>query len=93
MLLSYKPLHLEDQQRLQEEGCVVDIIILEGVKMLMMITTNLVERLHEEANKQKLHQGKGLMQRKIIGTTDTIETRIQVCCSRRNDMTTKIDAS
>ena len=27
MLLSYKPLHLEAQQRLQEEGCVVDIII------------------------------------------------------------------
>ena len=26
MLLSYKPLHLEAQQRLQEEGCVVDII-------------------------------------------------------------------
>ena len=25
MLLSYKPLHLEAQQRLQEEGCVVDI--------------------------------------------------------------------
>ena len=27
MLLSYKPLHLEAQQRLQEEGCVVDISI------------------------------------------------------------------
>ena len=25
MLLSYKPLHLEAQQRLQEEGCVLDI--------------------------------------------------------------------
>ena len=25
MLLSYKPLHLETQQCLQEEGCVVDI--------------------------------------------------------------------
>ena len=25
MLLSYKPLHLEAQQCLQEEGCVVDI--------------------------------------------------------------------
>ena len=25
MLLSYKPLDLETQQRLQEEGCVVDI--------------------------------------------------------------------
>ena len=26
MLLSYKPLHLEAQQRLPEEGCVADII-------------------------------------------------------------------
>ena len=25
MLLSYKPLHLEAQQRLQGEGCIVDI--------------------------------------------------------------------
>ena len=25
MLLSYKPLHSEAQQRLQEEGCIVDI--------------------------------------------------------------------
>ena len=31
MLLSYKPLHLEDQQRLQEEGCVVDIKLFSGV--------------------------------------------------------------
>ena len=38
----------------------------EGVKMLMMITTNFVERLHEEAIEQRLHQAKGLMQRKII---------------------------
>ena len=30
MLLSYKPLHLEAQQRLQEEGCVVDITSLRG---------------------------------------------------------------
>mgnify|MGYP005845301643 CR=1 FL=1 len=30
MLLSYKPLHLEDQQRLQEEGCVVDINYLDS---------------------------------------------------------------
>ena len=27
MLLSYIPLHLEAQQRLQEEGCVVDITV------------------------------------------------------------------
>ena len=30
MLLSYKPLHLEAQQRLQEEGCVVDIKLFSG---------------------------------------------------------------
>ena len=30
MLLSYKPLHLEDQQRLQGEGCVVDIKLFSG---------------------------------------------------------------
>ena len=30
MLLSYKPLHLEAQQRLQEECCVVDIKLFSG---------------------------------------------------------------
>ena len=30
LLLSYKPMHLEAQQRLQEEGCVVDIKIFFG---------------------------------------------------------------
>ena len=30
MLLSYKPLHLEAQQRLQKEGCVVDIKLFSG---------------------------------------------------------------
>ena len=39
MLLSYKPLHLEDQQRLQEEGCVVDIITRKG------LTTPLAHRV------------------------------------------------
>ena len=27
LLLSYKPLHLEAQQRLQEEGCIADIMV------------------------------------------------------------------
>lgn len=58
------------------------IDILEGVKMLMMITTNFVERLHEEAIEQRLHRAKGLMQGKITGTTDTTQTRNQVCYSR-----------
>ena len=56
--------------------------ILEEVKMLMMITINFVERLHEEVIEQRLHQVKGLMQQKIIGATDTTQTRGQVCCSR-----------
>ena len=51
------------------------IDILEEFKMLLMITTNSVERLHEEAIEQRLHQAKGLMQQKIIGSTDTTQTR------------------
>ena len=37
MLLSYKPLHLEAQQRLQEEDCVVDInarLMAEGLLLM-----------------------------------------------------------
>ena len=67
--------------------------IMEGVKMLMMIMTNFVERLHEEVIEQRLHQVKGLMQHKIIGTMDTTPTRHQACCVRRNDKTRKIDVS
>ena len=38
------------------------IDILEGVKMLMMITTNFVERIHEEPiEPQQLHQAKGVL--------------------------------
>ena len=37
------------------------IDILEGVKMLMMIMTNFVKRLHEEAVEQWLHQATRLM--------------------------------
>ena len=43
----------------------------------MMITTSFVKRLHEEAIEQRLHQAKGLMQQKIIGATDTTQTRGQ----------------
>ena len=39
---------------------------LEGVKMLMMITTNFVDRLQGEVIEPPLHQVKGLMQQKII---------------------------
>ena len=37
------------------------IAILEGVKMLMMTTTNFDERIHEEAIEQWLHQAKGVL--------------------------------
>ena len=47
LLLSYKPLHLEAQERLQEEGCVVDIkqflvplpgrLVLEGISLDLAI--------------------------------------------------------
>ena len=50
------------------------IDILKGVKILMMITTNFVERLHEDAFEQRLHPAKGLMQREIIGSTETTQT-------------------
>ena len=42
------------------------IDILEGVKMLTMITTNFVEKLNDEAIEHRLHQTKGLMQQNII---------------------------
>ena len=47
--------------------------ILEGVKMLMMITTNFVESLHENAIDQRWHQVKGMMKRKVIGTMGTTQ--------------------
>ena len=50
--------------------------ILEELRMLMMIMTSFVERLHE-AIEQRLHQATGLMQRKIIGTMDTTPTQNQ----------------
>ena len=37
MLLSYKPLHLEAQQRLEEEGCVVDITAMEHFPLLHVL--------------------------------------------------------
>ena len=33
------------------------------------------------------------MERKVIKTTDTRQTRNQACCSRRNDMTRRVDVS
>ena len=47
-----------------------------------------VERFHEDVINQRWHQVKGMMKRKVIGTTT--QTRNQACCSRRNDMMRKI---
>ena len=58
------------------------IDILEELRMLIMIMKFFDERLHEEAIAQRLHPATGLMQREIIGTTDTTPTRIQACCLR-----------
>ena len=54
--------------------------ILEELIRLMMIMTHFVERIHEEAIEQRPHQAKGLMQQKIIGATDTTQTRNQAHC-------------
>ena len=52
-----------------------------------------VERLPEDVIDPRSHQVKRMMKRKVIGTPVRTQTGNQVCCSRRNDMTTKIDAS
>ena len=52
-----------------------------------------VKRIHEDVINQRRHQVKGMMKRKVIGTTGTSQTRNQDCCSRRNDMTRKVDVS
>ena len=57
----------------------------------MLTRQFVVERIHEEAIDQRLHQAKGQMQQKIIGATDMIQTRNQAYCPRTNDMTRKID--
>ena len=67
--------------------------ISEEAKVLMVITTNFVERLYEDAIEERRHQATGRMKRKAIGTTDTTQTRNQACCSRRNDKIKEIDVS
>jgi hypothetical protein len=58
------------------------IDILEQVSKLMVITTNLVERLYEDAIEQRRHQAKGMMKQKVIGTTKSTQARNQACCPR-----------
>ena len=55
---------------------------LEEVKLLTMITTHFVERFHEDVINRRCHQAKGMMKKKVIGTTGTTQTRNQACCSR-----------
>ena len=50
-----------------------------------------VERFHEDVIDRRQHQVKGMMNQKVTGTNGTSQTRNQACCSRRNDMTRKID--
>ena len=56
------------------------IHILEEVKILTMITTNFVERFNEEVIYQRRHLAKGMMTRKVIGTTDMTQDQILSCC-------------
>jgi hypothetical protein len=42
------------------------IDICEEVKVLTVIMTNFVERLHEDAIEQRRHQAKGRMKQKVI---------------------------
>ena len=50
-----------------------------------------VERIHEDVIDWRWHQVKGMMKQKVIETMCMTQTRNQVCCSRRNDMTRKIN--
>ena len=52
-----------------------------------------VERLPEDVIDPRSHQVKRMMKQEVIGTIGTTQTRNQACCSRRNDMTRKIDVS
>ena len=54
MLLSYKPLHLEAQQRLQEEGCVVDIRYI----YLMKHKSETFEKFKEFQSEVENHRNK-----------------------------------
>ena len=57
MLLSYKPLHLEAQQRLQEEGCIVDIMpsVMKGVVLVKLPNKSDAACLHHHVYEWKDH--------------------------------------
>ena len=52
-----------------------------------------VERFHEDVIDWRWHQVKGMMKQKVIQTTCMTQTWNQACCSRKYDMTRKIDES
>ena len=66
------------------------IDILEGVKMLMMITTNFVERLHEDAITRRRHQAKGMVKQKAIITIDKMPSQNSELSLKTNNMMVKV---
>ena len=52
-----------------------------------------VERFHEDVIDPRSHQVKRMMKQEVIGTMGRTQTCNQDCCSRRTDMTRKIDVS
>ena len=66
------------------------IDILEGVKMLMMITTNFVERLHEDAIARRRHQAKGMVKQKAIITVDKMSSQNLELSLKTNNMMVKV---
>ena len=66
------------------------IDILEGVKMLMMITTNFVERLHEDAIARRRHQAKGMVKQKAIITVDKMSSKNLELSLKTNNMMVKV---
>ena len=66
------------------------IDILEGVKMLMMITTNFVERLHEDAITRRRHQAKGMVKQKVTITIDKMPSQNSELSLKTNNMMVKV---
>ena len=66
---------------------------LEGVKMLMMITTNFVDRLQGEVIEPPLHQVKAMVKRKVIETTDRIASSESKLPFNTNNMMLKARGS
>ena len=63
---------------------------LEGVKMLMMITTSFVERIHEDATTRRRHQAKGMVKQKAIITVDKMSSQNLELSLKTNNMMVKV---